>query len=95
MNLTGNRIVSVIAYFAVSTVYSHRDVVAVESMTINRQILASTCVSCVRTDVENDRDCLDLVARAVIKMAMGDLLLCFTSIAYFPEHFYTVIVANR
>jgi len=62
-------------------------------MAKNRQVLASTCVASVRTDVENDGDCLDLIASLVIVGAMGDLLICFTGIAGFPEHFDTVIVA--
>jgi len=84
----------VVGYCAVDTVDCNSDIVAVEAVTMDGQVLMSTGVANVGTDVKDHRNAQSFVASGVVVRAME--WLCFRDhcIADFPKHLDVIFAAN-
>ena len=76
---------------AILSIKSCTDIRTIKALANHRQVLSSCGVASAARHVEDDRDCLSLVAGLVVRGAMQDLLIYLHGISCFPEHLDVVI----
>ena len=81
-------------HFAVNSSDLHGNGLVVETISVNGQVLATTSVTNMRTDVEDDWNIHGIVALLHVKRAVFAASIVDLGIADLPEHLEIFVVAN-